>query len=196
MNSDLNTNCSVYCCYLLRCWNPKWKNHFYIGFTNNPPHRIRQHNGEIDAGAKKTLSKRPWEMVLFVYGFPTKNSALKFEWHLQHPKKSRLVKNYLKQRSYKRGIHGRIKILFEMLSLAPWKNYLLNINFTTDAHYDTYFIKNTIKLKTNKTQKNNDRINQSLKYPPHMKIYVRELTQLNFFNNQKQNKPPKFCAFL
>ena len=93
MNTELNTNRSVYCCYLLRCLNPKWNNSEYIGFTNNPPRRIRQHNGELTNGARKTKKKRPWEMVLFIYGFPTKHSALQFEWAWQKPLYSRLVKH-------------------------------------------------------------------------------------------------------
>jgi structure-specific endonuclease subunit SLX1 len=65
---------------MLRCFNPKWATSFYIGFTNNTARRIRQHNGELGAGAKKTRKKRPWDMILFVYGFPTKHCALQFEW--------------------------------------------------------------------------------------------------------------------
>ncbi|KAF5201075.1 Flotillin-like protein, partial [Thalictrum thalictroides] len=45
-------------------------------FTVNPCRRIRQHNGEIRCGAESTKSKRPWEMVLCIYGFPTNVSAL------------------------------------------------------------------------------------------------------------------------
>ena len=45
-------------------------------FTVNPRRRIRQHNGEITSGAWRTKRKRPWEMVLCIYGFPTNVSAL------------------------------------------------------------------------------------------------------------------------
>ncbi|KAL5056341.1 hypothetical protein RYX36_037023, partial [Vicia faba] len=38
-----------------------------------------QHNGEIGSGAWRTKSKRPWEMVLCIYGFPTNISALQVE---------------------------------------------------------------------------------------------------------------------
>lgn len=42
----------------------------------NPRRRIRQHNGEIGSGASRTKSRRPWEMVFCIYGFPTHVSAL------------------------------------------------------------------------------------------------------------------------
>jgi len=42
----------------------------------NPRRRIRQHNGEIGSGAWRTKKKRPWEMVLCIYGFPTNVAAL------------------------------------------------------------------------------------------------------------------------
>lgn len=46
-------------------------------FTVNPRRRIRQHNGDIRMGAWRTKWKRPWEMVLCIYGFPTNVEALK-----------------------------------------------------------------------------------------------------------------------
>eukprot|EP01083_Nonionella_stella_P168063 566323_1 len=174
MNVDPNTNRSVYCCYLLRCLNPKWKNSQYIGFTNNPPRRIRQHNGELVNGAKKTRRKRPWEMVLFIYGFPTKHSALQFEWAWQKPKYSRLVKHYLAKTSYKGAVNtlnGKIKILFEMLHVLPFANYALNINWTNKRHYDQY--KRLIKIET---------------IPSHIRIYTRALNTLYYFHKKPSSK--------
>ncbi|KAG6677955.1 hypothetical protein I3842_14G054700 [Carya illinoinensis] len=65
-----------FACYLLVSLSPRHKGHTYIGFTVNPRRRIRQHNGEIVSGAWRTKKKRPWEMVLCIYGFPSNVSAL------------------------------------------------------------------------------------------------------------------------
>lgn len=56
-----------YFCYLLTSCDPKYKNHTYVGFTVNPKRRIRQHNGELTNGAKRTTRKRPWYNNCFYY---------------------------------------------------------------------------------------------------------------------------------
>ncbi|CAG8841317.1 37051_t:CDS:2, partial [Gigaspora margarita] len=38
---------------------PKQQNYCYIGATPDPQKRLRQHNSEIAAGAKRTKAKRP-----------------------------------------------------------------------------------------------------------------------------------------
>lgn len=53
----------------------------------------RQHNGELTAGAYKTLRGRPWAMQMLVHGFPSKLAALQFEWAWQHPDRSRHLIN-------------------------------------------------------------------------------------------------------
>lgn len=81
------------CCYLLRSLSRPGKT--YIGFTVNPPRRLRQHNGEIKGGARRTRLGRPWEMLGFVHGFQSKAAALQFEWAWQHPTMSRFLKGAL-----------------------------------------------------------------------------------------------------
>jgi predicted GIY-YIG superfamily endonuclease len=63
-------------CYLLRSKSPAHPYVTYIGFTVNPNRRLRQHNGELSAGAKRTHKCRPWEFVCVLHGFPSKHHAL------------------------------------------------------------------------------------------------------------------------
>ncbi|CAO3677183.1 unnamed protein product [Rhizopus stolonifer] len=81
-----------YCCYLIRSLKEGHQNKVYIGSTPNPIRRLRQHNGEITQGAYKTRKHRPWEVVMIIYGFPTKAHALQFEWAWQKPLQSRHTK--------------------------------------------------------------------------------------------------------
>lgn len=55
-------------------------NRTYIGITNCLERRLRQHNGDLQGGAKYTRSGRPWHVHAIVYPFPTKSAAMRFEW--------------------------------------------------------------------------------------------------------------------
>ncbi len=68
-----------YLCYLIQCPTGRC----YVGMTNNFPRRIRQHNGEIKGGAKRTRGRGRWKPVLTVHGFHNKIQALQFEWAWQ-----------------------------------------------------------------------------------------------------------------
>ncbi|CAK9294584.1 unnamed protein product [Gordionus sp. m RMFG-2023] len=116
-------------CYLLYNINIKYKGKVYIGFTNDPNKRIIQHNKGIDfGGAKKTNNKGPWEMVLIVFGFPNKISALKFEWAWQNPLNSRALKvlNLVKNKREKLYDYN-IRVFGHMLNQPPWKRLPLNV---------------------------------------------------------------------
>ncbi len=74
---------SDHSCYILKSLV---SNRIYVGYTVNLPRRIRQHNGEIAGGAKKTKKWRPWIPLCHIRGFYDESTALRFEYRLQHPK--------------------------------------------------------------------------------------------------------------
>lgn len=51
----------------------------YVGATVDPHRRLRQHNGEIDGGARRTQGGT-WTFRCIVKGFRTWREALQFEW--------------------------------------------------------------------------------------------------------------------
>lgn len=67
--------------YILYLIINKSNNCTYIGITNNPERRIRQHNGELKGGAKYTTFKKgngKWEYYGFILGL-YKHIALSIE---------------------------------------------------------------------------------------------------------------------
>uniref|UniRef100_A0A7N0TGT7 Structure-specific endonuclease subunit SLX1 homolog n=1 Tax=Kalanchoe fedtschenkoi TaxID=63787 RepID=A0A7N0TGT7_KALFE len=121
-----------FACYLLTSLSPRYKGHTYIGFTVNPKRRIRQHNGEIRCGAWRTKRKRPWEMVMCIYGFATNVSALQFEWAWQHPKESLAVRKAAAELKSLSGVANKIKLAYTMLTLPSWQSLVLTL--TIDVH--------------------------------------------------------------
>lgn len=102
-----------YYCYILRSLNSSFQNNTYVGKTNNPTRRIRQHNGEIVGGAKATSSKRPYKMYCIIEGFQTEHDALSYEWNIKHPTRKKIVpKTY-------HGTCGRVLGLKKVLQDRP-----------------------------------------------------------------------------
>ncbi|XP_051142905.1 uncharacterized protein LOC127259559 [Andrographis paniculata] len=124
-------------CYLLTSLCPRFKGQTYIGFTVDPRRRIRQHNGEIGSGAWRTRRKRPWEMVLCIYGFPSNVAALQFEWAWQHPRRSLVVRAAAASFKSVSGLVNKIKLAVAMLSLPAWQSLNLTMNFFS-TRYETY----------------------------------------------------------
>ncbi|PIA17820.1 hypothetical protein COEREDRAFT_7014 [Coemansia reversa NRRL 1564] len=137
--APLEPLCAFYCCYLLRSLKPGTRNYVYIGSTPNPVRRLRQHNGEIVAGAVTTRSRRPWEMILIVHGFPSKASALQFEWAWQHPHLSRHTSidavPFETQRilygSAQKSLKTKLVALCAMFVVPPFRSWPLQVVCTT-----------------------------------------------------------------
>ena len=85
-NLSINQYPSDHMCYVLKSLTSK---RIYVGYTIDFNRRLRQHNGEIVGGAKKTGKGRPWLPICQIKGFLEKSSALRFEWRIQHSKKPR-----------------------------------------------------------------------------------------------------------
>lgn len=71
-------------CYLLES---TVINRTYVGYTVDLKRRLRQHNGEIKGGAKRSRWGKPWCVVGYLGGFPNSTVALQFEWALHHCRK-------------------------------------------------------------------------------------------------------------
>ena len=50
----------THCVYVLRSLSAAARS--YVGYTPDPARRLRQHNGEVAGGAKRTARARPWAM--------------------------------------------------------------------------------------------------------------------------------------
>ncbi|CAN8315366.1 unnamed protein product [Cochlearia groenlandica] len=160
-----------FACYILTSLSPRHKGHTYIGFTVNPRRRIRQHNGEITSGAYRTKKKRPWEMVLCIYGFPTNVSALQFEWAWQHPRESLAVREAALAFKSFSGLASKIKLAYTMLNLPSWNSLNLTVNYfsTKYAHHGG--------------------LSPSL--PPHMKVRVCAMDDLPSFTKLDNTSQPE-----
>jgi len=103
-----------YYVYLLESSN----NLTYVGATMYLEKRLRQHNGEIKGGAKRTTQQVSkgitWNRYCYVSGFPDWKSALQFEWRWKQL--TRKIKSNLKP------IEKRISALNQLLSLDKSTN--------------------------------------------------------------------------
>ncbi|KAF1317649.1 Giyyig catalytic domain containing protein, partial [Globisporangium splendens] len=142
IRSDCSIEMPFFACYLLTPVHaPQRLRCTYVGFTVAPTRRIRQHNGEIVNGAKRTRKYRPWEMVAIVHGFPSKFHALQFEYAWQHPYNCRLTRERLELLKGKTGVgmprslKRKLVELHEIVHLPPWSQFPLTISYTSEfAH--------------------------------------------------------------
>ncbi|KAK6909929.1 hypothetical protein I203_103955 [Kwoniella mangroviensis CBS 8507] len=140
---------SFYACYLLRSKATPNSNRTYVGSTPNPPRRIRQHNGELKQGAWKTSKHRPWEMQMIVYGFPSKLTALQFEWAWQKPELSRHLRisddhtgedlGPIFSKDAKRNwVERKLAVAHALLSRPPFNRLPLHLRFFVPEVHDLF----------------------------------------------------------
>ena len=103
----------MHTCYLLKADNYC---KCYIGYTVDFPRRLRQHNREIQGGAKKTGRWYPYHPMCTITGFIDNHQALRFEFRLQQMVKSKRRKNEEITTYYLRRMHELINMKDKGLS--------------------------------------------------------------------------------
>jgi predicted GIY-YIG superfamily endonuclease len=93
------------------------RNKCYVGYTVNPARRIRQHNGEIKGGAKRTKNDT-WEFAMIIDCVQFDNHlGLSFEWHCKdHNRKKRNT-----QTTYINPLEKRVTQMFEAMHLPKFE---------------------------------------------------------------------------
>ena len=94
----------------------------YVGYTNNPERRLRQHNGELVGGARTTGIQRKkcgerlrWEFAALVtHPGLTHWRALSLEWHIKH--ETRKIKGM------KKGVEKRMAALKAAMVLPKFSD--------------------------------------------------------------------------
>ena len=123
----------INCKYFVYLLKSEVSNRFYIGYTVNLRKRIRQHNGEISGGAKRTRKNRPWKIVMYISGFKYERTAMQYEYMIQHPPKKLRKKGggILKYMTIMKRLLQQEKIC----STAPLNSDLKLIKFFTNQKY-------------------------------------------------------------
>lgn len=100
----------------------------YIGYTNRPKRRIKQHNCILKSRITKSTitSKYCWRYVVIVGGHRDRRSALSFEWHWKHAR-GRYYSGPMNRFLSLRKTLERFSELNLWIAIAPqWYDYVLN----------------------------------------------------------------------
>lgn len=132
-------------CYLIRSLDLDHPFKTYIGFTTNPERRLRQHNGELVRGARRTKSGRPWKYVAIIDGFLDKVTAMQFEWAWQHVDRSKVFRAAVgsdilaRKMKRRRGAVARLEDLSVLLhDCSPFNTLPLKFHYLDEKYHD-YF---------------------------------------------------------
>jgi len=67
---------------------------FYVGSTDDPDHRLRQHNGEIPALGRSTAAGRPWKLV-FLARYASRSQAVAAERYVKRMKSKNWIEKLI-----------------------------------------------------------------------------------------------------
>lgn len=107
-------------------------NKTYIGMTNDPMHRLAQHNRETSGGASATAGYK-WKHVLIISGFPRRREALQFEWYWKHSSKRKhgvIAKLYACIDVWMRGFSTSKSIHFDILEKLENVRFFISFSQT------------------------------------------------------------------
>lgn len=96
--------------YLLRALTSR---RTYVGATVDLKRRVRQHNGELCGGARRTCAAGPWCVECYVSGFETWCQALQFEYAWRRVGRNR-VKRW--------DVPGRMRALELLMAQERWSS--------------------------------------------------------------------------
>lgn len=126
-----------HCVYLLTSLDPQCEGAHYIGYTVNPIRRLRQHNGELVNGARRTKRNgRPWLLLMCVSGFGEDRIALKFEWCWQNPSKSTRLKSHVSQLRCVHKLTHAVGVLLLLLRTELFSRLQLTLHIFDREHFD------------------------------------------------------------
>ena len=123
----------MYLVYILKSDNLS-----YVGMTNDVTRRFRQHNGDLNGGAKYTKKRNFWYPICIIDGFETMKEAMQCEWRLKRGKG---------------GPYGRINYLNNFIQKnETWtsKSPVIktqSLIYYIDNDFKEIFIKNNINFK-------------------------------------------------